>query len=80
MKTSQLFPGETTDYEVKEVKAYSAKELCIIYGISYKTLRKWLSPFKADIGDRQGRFYTVLQVEIIFSKLGLPYKVVEAAH
>ncbi|MCW3091395.1 MAG: hypothetical protein JWP81_2464 [Ferruginibacter sp.] len=75
MSDSQLFNGELTHFDIKEVRPYSSKELCGIYGISYKTLRKWLQPFQQEIGDRRGRFYTVLQVETIFCKLGLPYRI-----
>lgn len=54
------------------IKAYSVKEVAGLYGISTKTLRKWLTPFKNDIGQRQGHFYYPKQVRIIFEKLGLP--------
>ena len=55
-----------------ELKPYSKKELSAIYGISVKTLNKWVSPFKADVGVMRGRFYNVKQVKLIFEKLGLP--------
>ncbi len=57
------------------VKSYSAKELCLLYGITYKTLYKWLAPFNKNIGNRKGRFYSPQQVEIIFKKLGVPYEI-----
>jgi transposase len=60
--------------EVTEIRPYSTKELSGIYGVSDKTLRKWMKPFTDEIGKKQGRYYTVLQVEIIFNKLGMPYK------
>ncbi len=69
-----LFYQQATIYEVKEVKPYSGKELSHIYGISVKTFMKWITPFRKEIGEKKGRFYTVLQVEIIFARLGLPYK------
>jgi transposase-like protein len=55
-----------------EVKAYSVKELAVMYGVCDKTLKKWLHPFLEHIGIKQGRYYNVAQVTIIFSKLGLP--------
>ena len=61
--------------EVTDVKPYSTKELSNIYGVSDKTLRKWMKPFEESIGKKQGHYYTVAQVEIIFSKLGMPYKI-----
>ena len=55
-----------------ELKPYSKKELADLYGISFKTLNSWLSPFKSQIGIYRGRLYTVNQVKMIFDKLGLP--------
>jgi len=54
------------------IKTYSVKEIAVLYGISTKTLKKWLTPFKKEIGERQGYFYTPKQVKTIFDKLGLP--------
>lgn len=55
------------------VKPYSVSELSGIYTVSTKTFLKWLKPFHQKIGKRHGRYYSVLQVEIIFEKLGVPY-------
>ncbi|MCC7302473.1 MAG: hypothetical protein IT233_07520 [Bacteroidia bacterium] len=54
------------------VKTYSVKEVAGLYGISGKTLKKWLAPFEKEIGQRIGYFYNPKQVRIIFDKLGLP--------
>jgi transposase-like protein len=58
-----------------EVKPYSIKELALLYGVCDKTLKKWLKPFAETIGTKQGRYYNVAQVSIIFDKLGLPITV-----
>ena len=55
-----------------EVRAYSIGELAGLYEISVRTMNRWLKPHLIIIGERQGRFYTVKQVEIIFEQLGLP--------
>lgn len=55
-----------------EMKHYSTKELAQFYGVCDKTLLKWMRPFTKDIGQKQGRYYTVAQVRIIFEKLGMP--------
>jgi transposase-like protein len=55
-----------------EIKHYSTKELAKFYGVCDKTLLKWMKPFANDIGQRQGRYFTVAQVKIIFEKLGEP--------
>lgn len=57
---------------VREVKPYTLKEIASIYGVCDKTLKRWLKPFKEEIGERQGRFYNVTQVRLIFDKLGVP--------
>ena len=54
------------------LKPYTIKELASMYGVERRTLNKWLEPFTDEIGERSGRFYTVLQVRTIFTKLGLP--------
>lgn len=59
---------------VDEIRPYSAKDLSGIYGVCDKTFKKWIKPFASDIGEKNGRFYTVAQVKIIFDKLGVPCK------
>jgi uncharacterized protein YjcR len=48
------------------------KELADIYGVSTKTLRTWILRHQDAIGDRMGKYYTTLQVKIIFERLGEP--------
>lgn len=63
--------------EVTEVKPYSTAEMARIYGVCDRTFLKWLKPFMPLVGPKSGRFYTVAQVDIIFEKLGRPYKIKE---
>ena len=56
-----------------EVKPYSLGELCKIYGVTDKTLKKWFIPFKPELGRREGRYYSIDQVEIIFKHLKVPH-------
>lgn len=57
------------------VKPCSIKELAAIYDMSTKTIRKWMKPHLEEIGKREGRYYTIRQVKIIFVCLGLPCEV-----
>jgi transposase-like protein len=57
---------------VMELKHYSTKELARFYGVCDKTLLKWMKPFQIAIGQKQGRYFTVAQVKVIFEKLGIP--------
>ena len=54
------------------IRAYTTKELSSMYGISPKTFRTWLQPHLTYIGDKTGRYFTALQVRIIFERLGIP--------
>lgn len=75
--TGPLFKEAETIYNVTDIKPYNVKEICSIYNISCKTFFKWSVFFGKEVGPRRGRYYTVRQVEIIFGKLGLPYRVRE---
>lgn len=56
----------------KQIKPYKHKELSDLYGVSRQTFSKWLIPLKGKIGERQGHYYSVEQVRIIFVSLGVP--------
>ena len=62
---------------VTEVKAYSPQELADIYKVSKCTLNRWLKPYREKIGKREGLYYPVKQIRIIFDALGLPGKIEE---
>lgn len=62
-----------------EIKAYGISEIAAMYGISNKTMNRWMKPHATIIGKREGRYYTALLVRIIFEKLGLPGIMGEAA-
>lgn len=62
---------------INEVKPYTHKDLSIFYGVSEKTFSNWLKPFQDEIGEKRGHFYTVLQVEIILAKIGIPHSLME---
>jgi hypothetical protein len=62
----------STENYVTELRAYSVKEIAAIYGVCDKTVKKWMKPFDSIIGQKNGRYYTVAQVKVIFDKLGLP--------
>lgn len=62
----------STTTETTLVKPYTVKELAGLYGVSPKTLRTWLLPHKEAIGDRVSRYFTALQIQLIFDRLGLP--------
>lgn len=60
-----------------KLKPYSLMELSRIYGVDFRTFKKWLLPFQENIGARVGRYYTVAQVKKIFEVLGTPDIIIE---
>lgn len=55
-----------------EIKPYSLTELSHIYGVTVRTIKKWILLHETAVGAKTGRYYTALQVKIIFEKLGVP--------
>jgi hypothetical protein len=60
-----------------DVKPYTLEELCDLYEVCDKTMRKWLLPLRGEIGHNGRTMFTISQVEIIFIKLGVPYVIRE---
>lgn len=58
-----------------EIKPYNLTELAQIYGVTNRTMKNWIIRHNEAVGEKEGRLYTVLQIKIIFQKLGLPGKV-----
>lgn len=55
-----------------EIKPQTKQDLANAYGVSARTLNKWLSPFIPRIGQRMGHTYTPKQVKTIYEVLGPP--------
>jgi transposase-like protein len=59
--------------EIKvSIKPYSPGELATQYGVSTKTLRTWLKLHNDHIGTRVGKYFTALQIRIIYERIGVP--------
>lgn len=54
------------------IRPYSKKELSHLYNVSPKTLTRWLKPHLSQVGNREGRYYNMKQVHIIFELFGSP--------
>lgn len=57
------------------VKMCTHKDLCALYGVSYKILVQQLKPFEKEIGEKHGNFYNIVQVLKIIELLGEPPEV-----
>ena len=53
-------------------RAKTLKDLATEYGVSEDIFRKWIEPFKDEIGKRVGFFYTPKQIRIIYERLDTP--------
>jgi hypothetical protein len=59
-----------------DVKPYTTKEMAAIYHVSPKTFNRWVNRIRTDVGEKNGRFFTINQVKTIFDKIGLPGTIV----
>jgi hypothetical protein len=55
-----------------ELQPCCLKDLAVMYKVNRRTIKQWLEPFESEIGEKNGRFYTIKQVKIIFDKIGNP--------
>jgi hypothetical protein len=62
----------TTTCATLPLRPYTPLQLSEMYQVSKKTFNKWLKPFAAEIGRRNGHFYTINQVQVIIEKIGFP--------
>jgi hypothetical protein len=58
------------------IRPYSIGELAQIYGVDYRTLKKWLKPLSRKLGKKRGRYYSIDQVCFIFQRLKIPGKAI----
>lgn len=55
-----------------KAQSYSVKELCALYGVTWKVWNAWIEPIREKVGEVKGRKYSPKQVKIIFDHLGPP--------
>ena len=72
----QWFNESATSRCRLEMRPCYLKEICKIYGMSYKALRKAISPIRDQL-ERPGYYLSVRQLEMIVRHLGPPYVLVE---
>lgn len=72
-------PAKQPSVRTLIIRPYSKKELRLMYQVSEKTMTRWLRPHLEKIGPREGRYYNVRQVTVIFQVFGLPDSLYAAA-
>jgi len=55
-----------------KLRPYTVLDLAKMYEVSDKTMKKWIKPFEDEVGEKNGYFYSIAQVQTIFQKLGAP--------
>ena len=58
------------------VKPYRLSDLAEIFDVNRKTMRKWLDKYPDELGKREGKYFSVRQVQFCLEKFGLPGKVI----
>lgn len=59
-------------HENDGVKCYTKKELAVLYELSPRAFHTMFKRYEAEVGKKDGRYYSVMQVELIFARLGKP--------
>ena len=53
----------------KDYKPMTVSDLAARWGVSCRTVKRWLRPFQSEIGPKEGNIYNPKQVAVILSKL-----------
>jgi transcriptional antiterminator len=69
---------ETEEKQIRiiTIQPYTTVELSRIYRVSRATIRRWLKKIAHLLGERDGNYWQIPQVKIIFKHLDLPSYVV----
>jgi len=57
------------------IKPYRFKDLLSIYGVSKRVLKRWMEKYRDGLGEKEGDYYSIRQVELLVEKIGLPRKI-----
>ena len=73
MKQEITNTGNTAEKpEFFVLKPYNHKQLADFYGVCWLTFQRWVKKHEQEIGKKQGHFYSIKQVLIIFKIFGMP--------
>jgi hypothetical protein len=54
------------------IKPYTIIELARLYDVDRRTFKGWIAPFAKEIGEKNGRYFSIPQVKLIFKNLDFP--------
>lgn len=74
IRKESLSEDQEKSENLKEVKEFSFKELCIKYDVSAVTFKKWLIPIKDKLINQNKRYrnFCPRDVQLIYEHLGEP--------
>lgn len=73
MKREMTKNGEITNREeIFVLKPYNHKQLADFYGVCWLTFQRWVKKHEPEIGKKQGHFYSIKQVLLVFKIFGMP--------
>lgn len=61
------------------IKPYRLKDLAAIFDINQLTLKRWMGRYPCELTEKDGKYYSIRQVEFMIEKFGLPRKIMQAA-
>jgi hypothetical protein len=57
------------------IKPYRLKDLIAIYDVNENTFKRWMAQYPEQLSKKDGKYYSIRQVEFMIEKFGLPRKV-----
>lgn len=54
------------------IKPYRITDLAAIFDINRKTMRLWMNRYPHDLAKKEGKYFSIRQVEFMIEKFGLP--------
>jgi uncharacterized protein YjcR len=57
------------------IRPYRLMDLAAIYGVSTRTLRRWIDGKAPEYGNKTKKYFTIEQVKGIVTALGMPQKI-----
>lgn len=57
------------------IKPYRLIDLAAIFDVNYRTMKRWMNNFPCELGNKEGKYYSIHQVQFMIGQFGLPRKV-----
>lgn len=54
------------------IKPYRIIDLAAIFDVNRKTMKRWMSNFPNELGKREGKYFSINQVQFMIAQFGLP--------